>query len=269
MRVLIVDDEAPARLRLRQMLAAHADVEVAGEAETGVQAMELAVRLKPDAILLDIQMPGCTGIDVAACLPAPRPHIIFCTAYEQHAVDAFELNAIDYLLKPISRARLGQALERVRSLAPDSHEEALDQAARKQRSGPARFLVRSGAHYVVVGEARVLYFFSEGGLTRLIAENAQYWMVSDAQRTGTAARLLPLYAHITSCFDQPECGDGSPSFARRVGRSDAQERPAPRGQPPPVPRSAPSPRRARVSLGAQRPVPMLQAKSRSWSPAMG
>lgn len=176
MRVLIVDDEAPARLRLRQMLAAHADVEVAGEAETGVQAMELAVRLKPDAILLDIQMPGCTGIDVAACLPAPRPHIIFCTAYEQHAVDAFELNAIDYLLKPISRARLGQALERVRSLAPDSHEEALDQAARKQRSGPARFLVRSGAHYVVVGEARVLYFFSEGGLTRLIAENAQYWM---------------------------------------------------------------------------------------------
>jgi len=66
MRVLIVDDEAPARVRLRQMLSAHADVELVGEAETGVEAMQLAAELKPDVILLDIQMPGCSGIDVAA-----------------------------------------------------------------------------------------------------------------------------------------------------------------------------------------------------------
>ena len=83
MRVLIVDDEAPARLRLRQLLASHTDLEVAGEAETAIQAMELAGRLKPDLILLDIQMPGSTGIDVAACLPEPRPHIIFCTAFNK------------------------------------------------------------------------------------------------------------------------------------------------------------------------------------------
>ena len=114
MRVLIADDEAPARTRLRQMLAAHPDVEIAGEAETGAQAMELAAELKPDLLLLDIQMPGSTGIDVAACLPEPRPHIIFCTAFDQYAVDAFELHAVDYLLKPISRARLAQALDRVR-----------------------------------------------------------------------------------------------------------------------------------------------------------
>ena len=116
MRVLIVDDEAPARARLRQMLAAHADLEIAGEAETGVQAMEMAVALRPDLLLLDIQMPGSSGIDVAACLSEPRPHVIFCTAYDQHAVDAFELHAVDYLLKPISRARLAQALDRVRAL---------------------------------------------------------------------------------------------------------------------------------------------------------
>jgi two-component system LytT family response regulator len=175
-RVLIVDDEAPARVRLRQMLTAHADLEIAGEAETGVQAMEMADRLKPGLILLDIQMPGCTGIDVVASLPQPRPPIIFCTAYEQHAVDAFELNAVDYLLKPISRARLGQALERVRALSADRRESALDQAVRSQRSGPARFLVRSGAHYLLIGEAKVLYFLSENGLTRLVADSAQYWM---------------------------------------------------------------------------------------------
>src|SRR5262249_30996635 len=95
MRVLIVDDEAPARARLRQMLAAHGDVEIAGEAETGPQAMQLAGELKPDVVLLDIQMPGCTGIAVAACLAEPRPRVIFCTAYDQHAVDAFELHALD------------------------------------------------------------------------------------------------------------------------------------------------------------------------------
>jgi two-component system LytT family response regulator len=175
-RLLIVDDEAPARARLRQMLASHADVEIAGEAETGVQAMERVAELKPDAILLDIQMPGSTGIDVAASLPEPRPHVIFCTAYDQHAVDAFELHAVDYLLKPISRARLGEALDRVRSLAASARESTIDRAVRAQPSGPARFLVKSAAHYLVVGEARVLSFASEEGLTRLVSDGGQYWM---------------------------------------------------------------------------------------------
>ena len=178
MRILIVDDEAPARARLRQMLASHEGVEIVGEAETGVQAMEMTSHLAPDVILLDIQMPGCSGIDVAACLPGPRPRVIFCTAFEQHAVDAFELHAVDYLLKPISRARLAQALDRAKALdaplaaAPGAFESVL----REQRSAPARFLVRSGTHYRVVGEAKVLYFSSEGGLTRLIGEGGEYWM---------------------------------------------------------------------------------------------
>lgn len=67
--------------------------------------MELTGKLKPDLLLLDIRMPGCSGLDIAARLPSPRPQIIFCTAYDEHAVDAFELAATDYLLKPISRAR--------------------------------------------------------------------------------------------------------------------------------------------------------------------
>jgi two-component system LytT family response regulator len=176
MRILIVDDEAPARARLRQMLSAHPDVEIAGEADTGVSAMERVAELKPDAILLDIQMPGSSGIDVAASLPEPRPHVIFCTAFEQHAVDAFELHAVDYLLKPISRVRLAQALERVRSLSAPATQESLDRAARARPAGPVRFLVRNASHYLVVPEARVLYFASEDGLTKLVADGAQYWM---------------------------------------------------------------------------------------------
>ena len=175
-RVLIVDDEAPARARLRQMLAAHADIEIAGEAETGVQAMELTRQMAPDLLLLDIRLPGCSGIDVAACLPHPRPAVVFCTAFEEHAVDAFELHAVDYLLKPVTRARLAQALDRVRSLAPVDRESAIDRAVQSQRKGPARFLVKSGTHYLVVSETKVLYFSSVGGFTQMVAEGGQYWM---------------------------------------------------------------------------------------------
>jgi two-component system, LytTR family, response regulator len=170
MRVLIADDEAPARARLRQLLTAHSDVEVAGEAATGPEAMDMAAQLHPDVLLLDIQMPGASGIDVAACLPEPRPRIVFCTAYDQHAVDAFELEAVDYLLKPVSRARLAQALDRVRGA---SHAAAAPAASALH---PERFLCRSAGHYVVVGEARVLCFRSEDGLTRLVADGAAYWL---------------------------------------------------------------------------------------------
>ena len=175
LRVLIADDEAPARARLRQMLASEPDLEIAGEAESGGDTMRLALELKPDLILLDIQMPGSSGIDVAACLPKPRPHLIFCTAYDQHAVDAFELHAVDYLLKPITRARLAQALGRVRAASSQIRESALDHAVRAQPA-MVRFLVRNASRYTVIPEARVLYFSSEEGMTRLVAESAQYWM---------------------------------------------------------------------------------------------
>jgi len=171
------------------MLAAHADVEVAGEAETGVQAMEMTKELAPDLLLLDIRLPGCSGIDVAACLPQPRPAVVFCTAFEEHAVDAFELHAVDYLLKPITRARLAQALERVRSRSAAERESVIDRAVAAQRRGPARFLVKSGAHYLVVGETKVLFFNSEGGFTLMVAEGGQFWM--DPSLNELESRLDP------------------------------------------------------------------------------
>jgi two-component system LytT family response regulator len=126
----------------------------------------------PDLVFLDIQMPGVTGLEVAASLPSPRPHIIFCTAYDQYAVDAFELNAVDYLLKPVSRARLGRALDRVRQGVHS--DAAIDRSARA--TPPVRFLARRGNTFRVVHARDVLYFASEDGLTKLQTLTEHCWV---------------------------------------------------------------------------------------------
>jgi sigma-B regulation protein RsbU (phosphoserine phosphatase) len=113
-RTLLVDDEKPARERLRQMLASFEDVEVIAEAVDGEEAIEKSATFSPDLVFLDIQMPGRNGLDVAASLSAPRPHVIFCTAFDQYAIEAFDIHAVDYLLKPVNRSRLAKAVSRVR-----------------------------------------------------------------------------------------------------------------------------------------------------------
>lgn len=114
MRLLIVDDEAPARARLRRLLAAIEGAEVVGEAIDGEQALALAEQLKPDALLLDVQMPELDGLAVAASLPDDGPAVIFVTAFDAYALQAFDAQALDYLLKPVEPERLARALERLR-----------------------------------------------------------------------------------------------------------------------------------------------------------
>jgi two-component system, LytTR family, response regulator len=174
LRALIVDDEEPARERLRRLLAEAGDVEVVGEAADGEDAMDRIAALAPDVVFLDIQMPACSGMEVASSLGAPRPRIVFCTAFDEFAVDAFELNAVDYLLKPVNRARLDKALERVRSTAGDA-DRAIDKAA-LAGAAPTRFLARRGATFRVVPASDVLCFLSEGGLTKLMANGQHCWM---------------------------------------------------------------------------------------------
>jgi two-component system, LytTR family, response regulator len=176
LRALIVDDEQPARDRLRQLLAASADVEIVGEAEDGVQAIERVAELRPDVLLLDIQMPGCSGLEVAASLGRPRPSIIFCTAYDQYAVDAFELHAVDYLLKPVNRARLQAALERLHEVRSSAREHQLDHVTRAAHTSPARFLARKAARFRVVPRQEVVAFTFQEGLTRLHTATEQLWM---------------------------------------------------------------------------------------------
>jgi two-component system LytT family response regulator len=115
MRVLLVDDEPLARQRLRQMLTDHADVAVVGEAEHVEQARELIRAERPDLVLLDVRMPGADGFALVESLHlTPRPYIIFVTAHAEHALEAFDAEAVDYLLKPFDDERLARALERAR-----------------------------------------------------------------------------------------------------------------------------------------------------------
>ena len=114
MRVLVVDDEPPARRKLMNFLREEGDVEVVGEAGSGTKAAALIEELEPDVVFLDVQMPGMTGFEVLQTLGGRVPLIVFVTAYDQYAVKAFEVHALDYLLKPFDRDRLQTCLSRVR-----------------------------------------------------------------------------------------------------------------------------------------------------------
>lgn len=133
MKVLIVDDEAPARTRLRRLLEAIDGMEVVGEAADGHGALEAQRKLRPDLLLLDIRMPVLDGLEVArqlARLPQP-PAVIFTTAYSEHALEAFDTAALDYLVKPVRTERLAQALQRVQRLTPAALEGSGEEGGRK------------------------------------------------------------------------------------------------------------------------------------------
>ena len=148
MNVLLVDDEAPARAKLRRFLADDADVRVVAEAADGAEALAL-VAARPgavDAVLLDIQMPGPSGLEVAAALP-PQVLVAFTTAYDEFAVQAFELNAVDYLLKPFTRERLAGCIARLRErLAPP------ERAQQRQRLTTALHSLQPVAEHWLVAD---------------------------------------------------------------------------------------------------------------------
>ncbi len=129
MRILIVDDERPARERLRRMLATAPGIEAIAEAADGHEALRLLPQFQPDALLLDVEMPELSGIDLAASLPQPAPLVVFVTAYDEYALRAFDANAIDYLLKPFDGARLRRALERLQERIDARHAARPAQAA--------------------------------------------------------------------------------------------------------------------------------------------
>jgi two-component system, LytTR family, response regulator len=179
-RTLLIDDEQPARERLKQLLAAHQDVTVVGEAGDGIEAAERIAELAPDLILLDIQMPGASGLDVAVSLGRPRPAVIFCTAFEQYAVDAFEVSALDYLLKPVNRARLAAALDKVRATASvkaaGGRDRDLEKLTQTAGMAPTRFLARRGARFRVVPAGEVVAFTFVDGITHLLTTSEQLSM---------------------------------------------------------------------------------------------
>src|SRR5882672_535140 len=139
-RTLIVDDEPFARQRLRELCALEHDVELVGECEHGNEAIRQAQALKPDLVLLDVQMRGVNGFDVLEQLTDHVPLVVFVTAYEEYASDAFDVHAVDYVVKPFDRARFQQALDRVR-------QRLADESGRELRTGIAS-AVREAMHSV-------------------------------------------------------------------------------------------------------------------------
>ena len=129
-RTVIVDDEPFARQRLRELCAAEPDIEVVGECEHGSEAVEQLAALRPDLVLLDVQMRGLNGFGVLERLTDRPPLVVFVTAYEEYASDAFDVDAVDYLVKPFDRARFQQALDRVR-------QRMADESGRELRTGIA------------------------------------------------------------------------------------------------------------------------------------
>jgi len=167
-RTLVVDDEPIARQVLRDELGAFADIEIAGEAANGNDALGEIARLKPDLVFLDLEMPGMGGFDVIRHLPPEAlPIVVIVTAYDQHAIRAFEAGALDYLLKPVSRERLEKALDRARTMRGNRGEVAQQLAHLSEGvDGPGaprgrKVVGRTGSDYYLLDLEDVLAFQAE------------------------------------------------------------------------------------------------------------
>lgn len=177
MRTLIVDDEHLARMVLREYLAAHPDVEIVGECANGFEAVKAIAELDPELVFLDIQMPKLDGFEVVE-LAGAGPHYVFATAYDQFALRAFEVHAVDYLLKPFSRERLAAALAQVRLRAPAAGGAARVRAVVREaaaRQQPlARILIRDGGRVHVVGAAGIDYIEAQDDYVAIHASGRRY-----------------------------------------------------------------------------------------------
>jgi len=173
MRVLIVDDEPLARRGVRVRLRKCVDIEIVGECGDGLSAVEKILSLSPDLVFLDVQMPGMDGFEVLRSLPAEiLPSVIFLTAYEQHALRAFEVHALDYLLKPVDDRRFSAAVDRARKLVDltsktQMAERILKMLGQESEQYVSRFVVRTGSRIQVVLAEDTEWIGAAGDYTEL------------------------------------------------------------------------------------------------------
>lgn len=181
-RLFIVDDEAPARARLKTLLsdiASECPHELAGEADSAQSALDGIAAARPDIVLLDVQMPGMTGIELAAHLTkhqGPAPAVIFVSAYDEYAIKAFEVHALDYLLKPVRAARLAEAIRRVCVMRAQLAPQGAPLSAATKASQPVRrhFSVQERGRLLLVPVADVLYLKAEQKYVTLRTRTQEY-----------------------------------------------------------------------------------------------
>jgi two-component system, LytTR family, response regulator LytT len=183
LRAVLVDDEQLARDELSYLLGQVGGVDVVGQAGNGVEALTTIDRMQPDVVFLDVQMPGLTGFEVARRMVEQRTpsHIIFVTAYDQHAIEAFEVNAVDYLLKPVDQARLEVAVERARRrvgadrpadrAAPDL--EKIIQLVTERQSRRERLAIKVGERFMLVQAEEIIYAsLADEGITVVTGQHS-------------------------------------------------------------------------------------------------
>jgi two-component system LytT family response regulator len=176
LRVAIVDDEEPARTILREYLQQEAGVEIVAECSNGFEAVQAVANLKPDVLLLDVQMPKLDGFEVLELIERDVA-VVFVTAYDQYALKAFDVHAVDYLLKPFNPERLTQALERVRARLTRGHplpSEPLSARLRPPRRPVTRVLIRDGANVHIVPLAKIDYAEAQDDYVSIHAERRAY-----------------------------------------------------------------------------------------------
>lgn len=194
MKCMIVDDEEPARARMRRLLEAYPDLEIAGEARDGLEALRKIEELQPDLLFLDIELPGLAGFELLHSLPrdVPPPMVIFVTGYDQHALSAFEANALAYLLKPVEPERLAQAVERARKLAAGSGDwareservrQVADQSARVLR----QVVCRKRDRLLLIPPEQILWLQVESGIVKAHTADDTFWV--NSQLAELEARL--------------------------------------------------------------------------------
>src|SRR6266478_4353789 len=175
LRALLVDDEDLARHALRELLKAHAEVEIAGECANGFDAVKAVAEQKPDLIFLDVQMPKLTGFDVLELIGTDIP-VIFVTAYDQHAMRAFDVHAVDYLLKPIGRERFDAAVERAKNRLgekPPAPTE-LAAAARPLQQFLERLVVKDGTKVTIIPVGKLDYAEAQDDYVALVTQGKKH-----------------------------------------------------------------------------------------------
>ena len=198
MRALIVDDETRARQRLARLLATIPGVEVVGEAPHGVAALEAIPRVQPDAIFLDVQMPGLSGFEVLDTLPeARRPLVVFVTAHDEYALRAFDVSAVDFLVKPVTPDRLARAVVRLRDR--DAQQRLTDLVAHLRRSRPLERIVGKQRHeFHVIAVEVVEAFVAEQELVFALTSNGRF-LVEKTLRELEAALDAHRFARVHRC----------------------------------------------------------------------
>jgi two-component system, LytTR family, response regulator len=187
MRSLLIDDEAAARSRLARLLGEHPEVVVVGEAHDGLDAVTQIEALRPDLLFLDIEMPGLSGFEVLQAIPAaaPMPLVIFVTGYDQHALAAFEANALAYLLKPVEPERLAQAIERASRLHARPNEQDVERDTERANllraahasPSPLRHVVcRKRDRLTLVPPEQILWFEVKDGIVRARTAAESFWV---------------------------------------------------------------------------------------------